>query len=223
MKLPRTMLLITFGLLPAVSIADLSANVGMVSDYVFRGVFQEDASASAGLDYAHDNGLYVGTWAADVGDGIETDLYFGYGGEAGDFSYAIGYTGYFYSDLFDQTYTELNLSLGYSLLTLDVALGDYDIPDPTGDDYRFTSLTLEIPNGPYLTYGSWGDEFDGDYFEFGYGFEWQGLGLSIALITSDDVQGPTSPLSSIILSEDGDGSAETALVFGFSRSFAVGE
>ena len=104
------------------------------------------------------------------------------------------------------------------MFSLDVALGDHEVPIPTRDDYTFVSLTLELPSGPYLTYGSWGDEFDGDYLEIGYGFEWEGLDLSIALITSDDAGLPGSTIS---LSEDND-LADTAFVFGFSKSFAIG-
>jgi uncharacterized protein (TIGR02001 family) len=202
----------SFGFVPAVAMADLSANVGMVSDYIYRGIFQSASSASAGLDYEDDNGFYIGVWGADVSDGIETDLYFGYGSEVGDLTWGVGFTGYYYTDTFDQTYTELNLSLGYGIFSLDVALGDYDIPDPTGDDYTFISLTFELPAGPYFTYGSFGDEFTGDYIEVGYGFDWQGLDLSIAYITSDDLS--VSQANSL---------ADHSLVFGISKSFAFGD
>ena len=220
MKFRQSMILMSFGLVPAVSMADLSANVGMVSDYIFRGVFQSASSASAGIDYEDDSGFYIGTWGADVGDGLETDLYFGYGGEMGEIAWGIGYTGYYYTDTFDETYTELNLSVGYGIFSLDVALGDHDVTSPLEDDYTFTSITLEIPNGPYFTYGSWSDEFDGDYLEIGYGFEWEGLDLSIALVTTDDAGVP----GGLIIGPSADEPlAETALVFGISKSFAIGD
>jgi len=213
MKLRQTITLMSLGCVPAVSMADFSANVGMVSDYIYRGSFQSASSASAGLDYEDDNGFYIGVWGADVSDGIETDLYFGYGSEIGDFTWGIGYTGYYYTESsFDETYTEVNLSLGYGMFSLDVALGDHDVPNPTIDDYTFVSLTLELPNGPYFTYGSWGDEFDGDYLEIGYGFDWQGLDLSIAWITSDDLGVSEAGLP-----------ADQSLVFGISKSFAFGD
>ena len=212
MKLRQTMLLVSFGLVPAAAMADLSANVGVVSDYVYRGAFQSASSASAGLDYEDENGFYIGVWGADVGDGIETDLYFGYGSEIGDFTWGIGYTGYYYTDTFDETYTEVNLSLGYGMFSLDVALGDQDIPDPTSDDFTFISLTFELPAGPYFTYASFGDEATGDYIEVGYGFDWQGIDLSIAYITSDDLGVSQAGLP-----------ADQSLVFGISKSFAFGD
>ena len=211
MKLRQTIILMSFGLAPAVSMADVSANIGMVSDYLYRGIYQEDASASAGIDYENDNGFYIGTWGADVGDGIETDLYFGYGGEVGDFNWGVGYTGYYYTDDFDDTYTEINLGIGYGMFALDFASGEWD-GFGTPQDYTFTSLTLELPSGPYFTFGSFGDEFDGDYFEIGYGFDWQGLDLSIALVTSND----------LVVSQDNP-LAEYNLIFGVSKSIAIGE
>ena len=59
--------------------AEWSANVGMVSDYHFRGIQQtQSASASAGVDYEK-GGFYAGSWAAEVEDGLEVDFYAGYG------------------------------------------------------------------------------------------------------------------------------------------------
>ena len=58
----------------------LGAGIDIANDYYFRGIFQNSSSASGGLDYEQ-NGFYAGTWTADVGDGLEVDGYFGYGGE----------------------------------------------------------------------------------------------------------------------------------------------
>ena len=51
--------------------AELSANVGFASEYFYRGIPQKGSSASGGLDLAVSK-VYLGTWAADVGDGNET-------------------------------------------------------------------------------------------------------------------------------------------------------
>lgn len=172
---------------PATANAQLSANIGWSSEYIYRGIFQEDSSASAGVDYASESGFYIGTWGADVGDGLETDLYFGYaGGE--DFTYKIGFTGYYYTDDFDDTYEEINLGVGYGLFALDVAIGEYD-GFGTPADYTFTSITIAPGMGPYFKFGSFGDDFDGDYFELGYTYsiEEHGVDLGIALVHSDDL------------------------------------
>ena len=55
----------------------VSYNIGFASEYYYRGILQKDSVASAGADYEN-SGFYIGTWAADVGDGMEIDGYFGY-------------------------------------------------------------------------------------------------------------------------------------------------
>jgi len=211
MALRRSMILLGFGLAPAVSMAQLSANFGMVSDYIFRGIYQEDASASAGLDYEHESGFYVGTWGADVGDGLEYDIYGGYGGDIGDteFGWSAGFTGYYYTDDFDDTYQEINLGLSWRGFSLDLAVGEYDAL--ISQDYTFTSVSYEFDGGAYLLYGDFGDDFTGEYIEAGYGFDFMGLDLSIALIYSDD----------LIVSGD-DVTADYNLVFGISKGIAIG-
>ena len=50
------------------ALAEISANVTLASDYVFRGISQTDnqIAIQGGFDYAQDNGFYVGTWASNV-------------------------------------------------------------------------------------------------------------------------------------------------------------
>lgn len=45
-----------------------SANVGAVSNYIWRGVSQtqDGAAVQGGLDYAHESGFYAGLWASNV-------------------------------------------------------------------------------------------------------------------------------------------------------------
>ena len=196
---------------PATSMAETTANIGWASEYLFRGIFQEDSSAFAGVDYAHDSGFYLGTWGADVGDGLETDLYFGFAG--GDkFTYKIGYTGYFYTDDFDDTYQEVNLGIGYGIFALDVAVGQWD-GFGTPADYTFTSVTISPEKGPYYKFGSFSQDFDGDYFELGYVYsiEDHGVDLSFALVQSDDLN----------VSDPDDGeSGEWKVTFGIKKNIS---
>ena len=164
--------------------AQASANVGWASEYHFRGILQKVSSASAGLDY-ESLGFYVGTWAADVGDGLEVDGYFGYGGDFGDFTYSIGYTGYFYTGDFDDTYQEINLGGGFAGLSLDVAIGRYDNFDGPTEDYTFAALTFEH-RGFYGTYGTFSQDFDGSYLELGYGTTIAEIDFGLSLILADD-------------------------------------
>ena len=117
-----TFLLGALVMLSSVAQADWSANLGFASEYYCRGIFQESTSANGGLDYEN-GGFYAGTWTADVGDGLEVDGYFGYGFDVGDVSLSVGFTGYYYTGDFDDTYQEINLGAGFGRLLLDVAVG----------------------------------------------------------------------------------------------------
>jgi uncharacterized protein (TIGR02001 family) len=86
----------------------LTFNVGVVSDYLFRGVSQTHGKPAlqGGVDYAFDSGFYVGAWASTitwVKDGYgkgstEVDVYGGYKGAFAnpDWTYDVGYITYNY-------------------------------------------------------------------------------------------------------------------------------
>src|SRR6056300_210385 len=84
-------------LVSAASAAEISANVGATTDYIWRGMTQNDggSSLSGGLDVDFGNGFYAGTWVGDTaGDDYgtqEVDYYAGYAGEAGSIGYDVGY------------------------------------------------------------------------------------------------------------------------------------
>ena len=161
--------------------AEVTGNIGWDSDYVFRGVPQSESSASGGIDWEGDSGFYLGTWAADVGDGLEIDYYGGWGGETDSgFSYSVGYTLYDYTGDFDEEYQEVNLGVGFGWLSLDISIGEWDGDgdgDGDGDDYTNYELTAER-NGFFVTLGSWGDDFDADYLKLGYGTEIAGIDVT---------------------------------------------
>ncbi len=196
-------LILSILLSSAAANAQWSANVGYASEYHFRGILQKNSSASGGIDY-ESGGFYAGTWAADVGDGLETDLYFGYGGEVDDFGYSIGFTGYYYTGDFDDTYQEINLGASYGLLSLDVAIGEYENFDGPTQDYTFVALTLADESGLYGTFGTFSQDADGDYLELGYGTTISEIDFGVALIFAND---------------DLVGDEEESLVFTIGKSF----
>jgi len=146
--------------------ADFSANIGFSSEYIYRGIPQKSSSASGGLDLEA-GGFYLGTWGADVGDGIEIDYYGGYGFEVGEFNFSVGGTLYTYTGDFDDTYAEINLGAGWKFLSFDAAIGEYDnFAGPTLS-YQFYSLTGSYHNF-YGKIGTFQDDFEGSYYEAGY-------------------------------------------------------
>ncbi|TCJ14942.1 hypothetical protein EZJ19_08655 [Parasulfuritortus cantonensis] len=87
--------------------SSLTGNIGLTTDYVFRGVSQTQngPAIQGGFDYAHSSGLYVGTWASNVdwvstgfkdNNSMEVDLYGGYRGAVGDVGYDVGVITYYY-------------------------------------------------------------------------------------------------------------------------------
>lgn len=83
----------------------LTANVGLFSEYRFRGIAQTASrpAIQGGFDYSHSSGLYVGNWNSNVDssagfpDGnIEMDLYGGYKAAFGDFGLDVGGIFYYY-------------------------------------------------------------------------------------------------------------------------------
>ncbi len=144
-----------------------SANLGYNSEYIYRGIPQSTSSAFGGFD-VEGAGFNAGVWGADVGDGFEIDYYGGYSFEVGDFGYSIEGTWYTYTGDFDDEYLELNLGASWEFVSFDAAIGEYaNFAGPTLN-YQFYSLTLSH-RGFYGKAGFFEDDFDGSYFEGGYG------------------------------------------------------
>ena len=165
----------------SVATAEMSYNVGYVSEYYYRGFYQKNSSASAGADY-ETGGFYAGVWSADVGDGLEVDGYFGYGVELGDLSVGVGFTGYYYTGDFDSTYEEINTNFGYGPLSLEYSAGTWDGDD---SDYSFTAVGADLGAGFSATYGVFGQDFAGSYFEIAYGFSVAELDVGVSMILPD--------------------------------------
>lgn len=94
---------------------DVSSNIGVVSQYHFRGIQQTaGASTYAGIDYESGD-FSIGTWGADVSDGLEIDIYGSYAFDINDkLSFSIGGTSYQYTGDFDSAYNEINLGASFS-------------------------------------------------------------------------------------------------------------
>ena len=164
-----------------------SANIGVVSQYHFRGLQQtSSASASAGVDYEN-GGFYFGSWAADVADGLEVDFYTGYVADLGNgLSLGGGVTTYQYTGTFDSAYNEVNLYAGLGLFSLEVSVGkqreDLSL-DITETDYSFVALSAE-KNGFSGTIGYFGKDVDGEYLELGYSTEISGFDEGVGVLFS---------------------------------------
>lgn len=193
----------------AVAEGAFSANVGLVSEYVFRGIQQTDsATASAGVDYEN-GGFYAGVWTADVEDGLEIDYYAGYGVEFDSgFGVSLGVTRYDYTGNFDTRYDEINLGLSFDVFSISYNVGEWeDGLGPGMDaDYTFVSFTVE-QDGFYGTFGSFSEDADGNYYEVGYGTTIGEFDAGVAIIKSDEDLNSAS------------GQGDSTIVFSLSKSF----
>jgi uncharacterized protein (TIGR02001 family) len=192
-----------------------SINVGYDSDYIFRGIEQSDSSVNGGADWKNtfgdsDFGYYVGTWAADVDEGLEIDYYGGFTAGLGDFDLTAGYTYYDYTDNFDDTYKEINLGVDWKFLSFSSAIGEYGNFDDEDQDYQYYELTAEH-NGFFATVGSFHDDFDGEYVQAGYGASIAGVDVKASWIYSNsDLVGDLSD----------DGGSDQWLILQVSKSFS---
>ena len=165
--------------LPTVSHADLAYNVGVFSDYRYRGISQTrfKPALQGGLDYSA-GGLYLGAWVSTIkwvkdayGDAqVEVDLYGGYKGDIvkDSLSYDVGLLQYAYpsakttawsASYKDPNTTELYGALTFGPATLKVSyaltnlFGNYDFGakrDSKGSTNVDLSASFDVGGGVIL-------------------------------------------------------------------------
>jgi uncharacterized protein (TIGR02001 family) len=143
-----------------------SGTATLTSDYVFRGISQndEDPAVQASFDYKHPAGVFLGVWASNVDEkisagNIEIDLYGGYRGQLiENLSYELSIIYYWYpggSRDPELDYVELHGGLNYAFAGLplepNVGVGFNYSPDFFGEDgnaYFYNgTLRLTLPYG----------------------------------------------------------------------------
>lgn len=156
----------------------LTANAGVSNNYIWRGLTQtiNEAAISGGIDYAADNGFYIGTWASNVSyasDDIysyEHDVYFGFSG-GDNVSYDIGYLYYNYDDLAQFDFGEVYGSVGFGGFSITLSLlANTEADEGPGQDFGFgqasyVSLDYAIPLRNDLELGLHTGRHDGDFAE----------------------------------------------------------
>ena len=155
---------------------EVTYNVGVVSQYRYRGIAQTkgDAALQGGADYANANGFYAGAWGStikwikDASTGtagnsagangpVELDIYGGYKFEAAGLAYDVGYLRYQYQG---NTYTKTggvnaNTDEAYGAVTAGPATLKYSYAfsdlfgniNSKGSTYWDLSATFDLGNG----------------------------------------------------------------------------
>lgn len=205
----------------------LSANVGLVSDYVFRGISQTDEgpAVQGGFDVTHSSGLYAGIWGSNVdfNDGdeanVEIDYYLGYANEYQGLSYDLGVLYYTYpgadSDL-DYDFVEFSGALGYDFDVVALSGSVNYSPEffgDTGDAFYYAAaadvpLPYDLSLSAHVGHQDIDDGIDYTDWSLGLGYNLAGFDLSLAYYDTN-LDEP---------SECADGCSER-VVFGVSKSF----
>lgn len=161
---------------------ELTANAGITNNYVWRGLTQtlNDAAISGGIDFAADNGFYIGTWVSNVkfADSdpysYEHDVYFGYGG-GDDVTWDVGYLYYNYDEAVKSDFGEIYGSIGVGGFSFGLNFTTNTEPsEPAGRDYGIgqsyyasVGYSFEIMEGLELGLhagyhaGDWTEDFNG--------------------------------------------------------------
>jgi len=170
--------------------SSVSYNVGYMSEYWYRGVYQSESAVSFGADMEAGS-FYAGTWMADVDDGIEFDIYAGFNFEMMGMPMYLGATGYYYSDNFDGNYEEMNAGVDMGFMALDVAFaGKYEEIDAnavnTGKELDYQHYTITLPLSfvglPIdYSYQTFQDELSGFTHELSYGTTVSGADVGLVL------------------------------------------
>jgi len=198
-----------------VQAGEVSTNIGVTSNYMWRGTTQSGmgAAVSGGIDYADDSGFFVGTWVSNTAWGSsETDLYLGYGGEAGDFGYSVTFNYYAYPSIDDSNFGDILLDFSYNIVSFGLAytaVSDYDEPSAyvDGDLYYYVGVGFDLGNDWSLgaTYGFYDFDYDGDpevgdvsygYFQIDLGKSYGDWGdFTLSLSKADEESGEEDPIT----------------------------
>jgi uncharacterized protein (TIGR02001 family) len=170
--------------------ASVSGNLGVATDYVWRGVSQnsEDAHVNGGIDYAGE-GYYAGAWIGSLDDGTEVDYYVGTDINGFD----VGIIKYEFSD--ESGSSDLTEAyVGYSIQGFDLSYAQ-DLDESKNE---FFSVSYALPTiiegiSSVLTYGDASfvdsaDDYDYLQLDISYG------DLTISLV-DEDTNGTTTALS----------------------------
>jgi uncharacterized protein (TIGR02001 family) len=169
---------LAISLLPTAAFADLTYNIGAVSDYRYRGISQtrHKPALQGGVDFSA-GGFYLGTWASTIkwiedayGDAsVEIDFYGGYKGQViENLGFDVGVLQYVYPNArttqWDAAYKNPNTTEIYGALTYGPAtaklsyatsnlFGNYDFAtnnDSKGSWYLDLNASFDVGGGVML-------------------------------------------------------------------------
>jgi uncharacterized protein (TIGR02001 family) len=193
---------------PAEAVAPLSFNLGLTTDYRYRGISQTRVKPAlqGGADYAFESGFYVGTWASTInwikdggGNGsVEIDLYGGYKTEvAKGLTLDVGVLQYYYpsnklSPSADTFEVYGALSFGPVTAKYSQSTGNlFGFANSSSSGYFDLSATFDLGEGfslvPHIGHQSVKNSSKFDYTDYSLAIskEYAGLSFTGAIIGAD--------------------------------------
>jgi uncharacterized protein (TIGR02001 family) len=141
----------------------VTGNVGLFSDYTFRGISQTNRKPAiqGGFDVAHSSGFYAGNWNSNVDSGgynganIEMDFYGGYKATMGAFGFDVGALYYYYpgsgaggTTKIDNTEIYVGASWGPVTAKYSYAVSDFfGVADSKGSSYWDLGFSQDVGQG----------------------------------------------------------------------------
>lgn len=215
----------------------LSYNVGVVTDYRYRGISQSrlKPAVQGGIDFSHASGAYVGAWASsiqwikDAGGkaDLELDIYGGYKGTAGPVSYDVGVLSYVYpSNALSPSANTTEIygagTVGPATLKYSHALTNtFGFANSKNSGYLDLSATFDVGNGftlvPHIGHQRIAGTGNSNYSYTDYSLTLtkdfgNGLAVSAAVIGTDAADG-------VYVTPAGKNTGKNGVVVGLKYSF----
>jgi uncharacterized protein (TIGR02001 family) len=197
------------GIAVAGDAGDISANVSMTTDYIWRGVSQtnEKPAIQGGFDYSHDItdslSWFLGTWGSNVdptffggthSPSMELDTYTGLSGKSGDFTYTGSWLRYNYPGGSSNSTTEWKIGGGWKSFGVNYYVskdwfGTSDDSERIEGTFAY-DLPYEISFSAALgnNYGSGTEDFfNNSYVDWKLGLskKWVGVDWGVAYTDTD--------------------------------------
>jgi uncharacterized protein (TIGR02001 family) len=194
--------------------AQVSGNLGLTSDYRFRGISQSQnaPAVQGGIDYNHKSGFYIGNWNSSVsssvytnGSGVESDVYAGYKKEiVKGVTLDVGSYNYFYpratttaatGSNFDTQEGFAGLAFGPVSVKYSRTLGNgyFGTANAKGTQYYEANVAYPIPGSKISLLAHAGktnvannSSLDYADYNFGVGYNLQGWNLAAKYYTNGD-------------------------------------
>jgi uncharacterized protein (TIGR02001 family) len=143
----------------------LTGNVGLFSDYTFRGISQtnQKPAVQGGFDVSHSSGFYAGNWNSNVdsamfnGANIEMDFYGGYKSTYEGFGFDVGAIYYYYPGTgaggsFEVNNGEIYVGGSWGPFTAKYSYAVTDFfsapgPDSSGSSYLDLGFSYDLGSG----------------------------------------------------------------------------